>query len=126
MYSWNMSNDRTVTDSEEALADVLKLINVVPNPYLAFSEYEVNKLDNRVKITNLPELCTVRIYNTQGKLIRTMKKDSPVTFLDWNLTNQANIPIASGVYLIHVDVPGIGETVVKAFIAMRTVDLQNM
>jgi len=126
MYSWNMSKDRTVTDSDEALADVLKLINVVPNPYLAFSEYEVNKLDNRVKITNLPELCTVRIYNTQGKLIRTMKKDSPVTFLDWTLTNHANIPVASGVYLIHVDVPGIGETVVKAFIAMRTVDLQNM
>lgn len=126
MYSWNMTSERTITNSQEALADALKLINVVPNPYNAFSEYENNRLDSRVKITNLPEKCTVRIYNSQGKLIKTMKKDSPITFLDWTLTNHANIPIASGVYLIHVEVPGVGERVVKAFVAMRTVDLQNM
>jgi hypothetical protein len=59
-------------------------------------------------------------------LIRTIKKDSPITYQDWNLTNQANIPVASGMYLIHVEVPGIGDRVVKAFIAMRTVDLENL
>jgi len=79
-----------------------------------------------VKITNLPEKCTIRIFNTQGKLIKLIKKDSPQTWQDWTLTNHENIPVASGVYLIHVEVPGIGETVVKAFIAMRMVDLQNI
>jgi hypothetical protein len=126
MYSWNMSSVHTETSSRDALADALKLINVVPNPYNAFSEYEVNKLDNRVKIINLPELCTVKIYNSQGKLIKSFKKDNPLTFQDWNLTNNQNIPVASGVYLIHVDVPGVGERILKAFIAMRTVDLQNL
>jgi hypothetical protein len=126
MYGWSMSNYRTVNNSDRALADALKLINVVPNPYNAFSEYENNKLDNRVKIINLPEKCTVRIYSTNGKLIREIKKDSPQTYIDWTLTNHANIPIASGVYLIHVDVPGIGERVLKSFVAMRMVDLQNM
>jgi hypothetical protein len=126
MYGWSMSNYRTVNNSDQALADALKLINVVPNPYNAFSEYENNKLDNRVKIINLPERCTVRIYSTNGKLIREIKKDSPQTYIDWTLTNHANIPIASGVYLIHVDVPGIGERVLKSFVAMRMVDLQNM
>jgi hypothetical protein len=126
MYSWSMSNYRTVTSSNEALADVLERINVVPNPYNAFSEYENNKLDSRVKITNLPEKCRIRIYNTQGKLIKDIKKDSPQTYQDWTLTNQANIPISSGVYLVHVEIPGIGERVLKAFIAMRMVDLQNM
>jgi predicted DNA-binding ArsR family transcriptional regulator len=126
MYSWNMNSVSTQTNSDAALTDVLKLINVVPNPYNAFSEYENNKLDSRVKITNLPEKCTIRIYNSQGKLIKLIKKDSPVTYQDWTLTNHANIPISSGVYLIHVEVPGIGETVVKAFVAMRMVDLQNL
>jgi hypothetical protein len=42
------------------------------------------------------------------------------------LTNEANIPIASGMYLIHVEVPGVGERVLKAFIAMRMVDLQDI
>jgi hypothetical protein len=126
MYAWNMSSVRTVTGSTAALTDALKLINVVPNPYLAFSEYENNKLDSRVKITNLPERCTITIYNAQGKLIKTIKKDSPITYQDWPLTNHANIPVSSGVYLIHVVVPDVGERVIKAFIAMRTVDLQNM
>jgi hypothetical protein len=126
MYSWNMSTVRTETSSVDALKDALKLINVVPNPYNAFSEYENNKLDTRVKITNLPEKCTIRIYNMQGKLIKMFKKDSPVTYLDWFLTNNENIAVASGIYLIHVDVPDIGERVLKLFVAMRTVDLQNM
>lgn len=126
MYSWNMDAVGTQTDRDDALTDALKLINVVPNPYNAFSEYENNRLDTRVKITNLPEKCTIRIYNTQGKLIKLIKKDSPQTWQDWTLTNHANIPVASGVYLIHVEVPGIGETVIKAFIAMRMVDLQNI
>jgi len=126
MFSWNMSEDRTVTGSQEALVDALKLINVVPNPYNAFSEYENNKLDNRVKITNLPETCTISIFSSNGKLLKKIKKDSPVTYQDWTLTNHANIPVASGVYLIHVDVPNVGEKILKLFVAMRTVDLQNL
>ena len=59
-------------------------------------------------------------------LIKLIKKDSPVTYQDWTLTNHANVPVSSGVYLIHVEVPGIGERVLKAFVAMRQVDLQNM
>lgn len=126
MYSWNMSTEHTITGENKALRDVLKLINVVPNPYYAFSEYENNKLDSRVKITNLPERCTISIYTVNGKLVKQIKKDSPVTYQDWTLTNFANIPVSSGVYLIHVNIPDVGEKIMKAFISMRTVDLQNM
>jgi hypothetical protein len=107
MYSWDMTSVRTVTNDRAALVDVLKMINVVPNPYNAFSEYESSKLDNRVKIINLPEQCLIRIFNTQGKLIKTIRKDNPMTFQDWTLTNYANVPVSSGVYLIHIEVPGV-------------------
>ncbi len=126
MYSWDMSDIRTELGSADQLTSILDLINVVPNPYKAYSEYERNRIDNRVKITNLPERCTITIYNTQGKLIKTLEKDSPETYLDWLLVNNKGIPISSGVYLIHVSVPDIGDVVVKAFIAMRQVDLQNI
>jgi hypothetical protein len=126
MYSWSMKTERTLIGSIEALKDALELINVVPNPYNAHSEYERNRLDNRIKITNLPERCTVTIYSSNGKLIRRFEKDSPITYQDWNLTNHVNIPIASGIYLIHVEVPNVGERVLKAFIAMRMVDLQGI
>lgn len=126
MYSWSMDDIRTVTGSADALADALQLINVVPNPYRAYSQYERNRLDTRVKITNLPEKCTIKIYSLNGKLVNSFKKDSPTTFLDWRLVNHRGIPVASGIYLIHVDVPGVGERVLKLFAGMRQVDVQNL
>jgi hypothetical protein len=125
MYSWSMDEIATELGVTGALQDALDMINVVPNPYNAFSEYERNKIDNRIKITNLPERCTISIYTTNGKLVQRIEKDSQVTYQDWILTNHANIPVASGIYLIHVEVPNVGERVLKAFIAMRMVDLQN-
>lgn len=124
-YSWNMSTLATELGSQDRLADALLMINVVPNPYNAYSEYERNRLDTRVKITNLPERCTIRIYSVNGKLINTFKKDNAATFQDWNLTNHQNIFVASGVYLIHVDVPGVGERTIKSFVSMRQVDLNG-
>jgi hypothetical protein len=126
MYGWSMEDIATKVGSQDMLKEALALINVVPNPYYAFSEYERNKLDNRIKITNLPEQCQIRIYTANGKLVRNIKKDSPLTFQDWDLTNHAGIPVAGGIYLIHVEVPNVGERVLKAFIAMRMVDLQNI
>ncbi|MGB0250307.1 MAG: hypothetical protein ACPF91_09740, partial [Flavobacteriales bacterium] len=67
------------------LEEMLEEINIVPNPYYAYSQYETNKLDNRVKIVNLPEVCTVRIYNLSGTLIRTYDKADPLTYIDWDL-----------------------------------------
>ncbi|MBM55513.1 MAG: hypothetical protein CMB32_03040, partial [Euryarchaeota archaeon] len=111
---------------ESTLTSVLDMINVVPNPYYAYSKYETSKIDNRVKITNLPEVCTVSIYNLSGTLVRQYNRSNdPSTSLDWDLKNHKNVPIAGGVYIIHVDVPGIGQKVLKWFGVMRPIDLDN-
>lgn len=124
-YSWNMNTVATDLGSQDRHAEALKLINIVPNPYYAYSEYERNRLDTRVKITNLPVECTVKIYTVNGKLVRTIRKDNPLTYADWNLTNDENVFVASGIYIIHVDVPGVGERILKSFIGMRQVDLHG-
>lgn len=126
MYSWSMNDLQTTTASRDVLASALDLINVVPNPYYAFSEYERNRVDTRVKIVNLPDQCTVTIYNVSGKMIKQFKKDNQVTYIDWDLKNTIGVPIASGVYLIHVEVPGVGERIVKFFGGMRQVDLETI
>lgn len=126
MYEWEISDIKTQTRNSQALAEALDIINIVPNPYLAVSEYESGRLDNKVKIVNLPDECTIRIFNSTGKLVRTFKKDSPVTHIDWDLNNHQRVPVASGVYLVHVEVPGIGERVLKAYIGVRQVDLQGI
>ena len=104
----------------------LDLIQVVPNPYYAYSNYEPNALTHKVKITNLPDQCVVTIYSVNGTKIRQFKKDSSVTSIDWDLTNHANTPIASGIYIIHVkDNVNGGEQTVKFYCAMRQVDLNT-
>lgn len=124
-YSFNTYDLKTETNSNSAAVNALDLINVVPNPYYAYSAYEKNQIENRVKITNLPEKCTIKIFTVSGILVRKMTKDSPITSLDWDMKNQAGIPIASGLYIIHVDVPGVGEKILKFFGVLRPIDLDT-
>ena len=115
----------TMNDIEQSKSDLDK-ITVVPNPYYAYSEYEENALTHKVKIANVPNKCVVTIYTVNGIKIRQFSKDSSVTSIDWDLTNHANTPIASGFYIIHVkDLTSGGEKTVKFYAAMRQVDLNT-
>ena len=125
MYNFNTYNLNAETYSLNTARNALQLINIVPNPYYGYSAYESNQVDNEIKITNLPQKCTIKIYNMNGTLIREFKKDEVKTSLNWDLKNQVGIPIASGAYLIHVNAPSIGEKVVKWFGALRPIDLDT-
>jgi hypothetical protein len=125
LYTFSTKSVATTTTDESTLTSVLDLIGIVPNPYYAYSKYETSKLDNRVKITNLPEECTIRIYNLSGTLVRQYHKADPLTYQDWDLKNSKNVPIAGGVYIIHIDVPDIGQKVLKWFGVMRPIDLDT-
>jgi hypothetical protein len=125
LYAFSTSG-LTENNVHEVAVEALDMINVVPNPYYAFSGYETSRLDNRVKFINLPKTCTISIYNTSGTLVRKFRKDNDLTYLDWDLKNLHNIPIAGGVYICHIDVPGVGEKVLKWFGALRPVDMQNL
>ncbi len=125
----------TQLDDGDRLVSVLDNINVVPNPYYAFSAYETGKLDNRIKITNLPERCTVTIFNMQGALVRTFEKDDALTSVEWDLKNYKGIPIAGGVYLIHVKISDVTtsdgvtqdyERIIKWYGVLRQPELDNL
>lgn len=115
-----------INDSKEYHDEMLQDINIVPNPYYGFSKYESTALETYVKIVNLPAPCDVSIYSANGVLIRTLSKkasDEATTFIDWDLKNHAGIPVAGGIYIIHVKAPGVGERTLKFFCAMRPTDL---
>ena len=106
--------------------EIFKRIHVVPNPYYAYSQYENSRVENRVRIINLPKEATIKIFTVDGALIKTLvKNDANTSYIDWDIKNDKNIPIASGMYLVHVNLPGIGETVLKWFGAMRPTDLTS-
>lgn len=138
-YQFSTSGLAPVTDNVEVASSALDEIRVVPNPYYAYSQYERSQLDNRVRITNLPPVCTVTIYSTDGTMIRRFQREAAAnntdggelskgnfnTSIDWDLTNTKSVPIASGMYIIHVEAPGVGEKTVKWFGVMRPIDLDT-
>jgi hypothetical protein len=131
-YRFN-TGDVAPTTTTQLGQDALKLANIVPNPYYAYSSYETSQLDNRVRMTNLPRKCKVSIYTVDGSLVRrynidqAVSEESPLhtTFLDWDLKNTAGVPVASGVYLIHIDAGELGSKVLKWFGVMRPLDLDT-
>ena len=126
LYAFSTTELATQTNQIDEAKEALACIGVVPNPYYAYSAYETDKLDTRVKIVNLPERCNISIYTTDGTLVRRFDRDDPtITSVDWDLKNQARVPVASGAYLIHVEAPGLGERVVRLFCVMRPPDLDS-
>ncbi len=113
----------------------LDAINVVPNPYYAFSDYETATNASIVKITNLPPKCVVTIYSLDGKFIRQYNRDEQpgnpfgsginngqvIPDLEWDIKNNKGIKVAAGVYLIHVD-SELGERTLKWFGINRRFD----
>jgi hypothetical protein len=123
-YSFKTEGVATQEYSSDKFQSDLDQIRVVPNPYYAYTSYENNALDNRIKITNLPQQATVTIYNVNGTLVRQLTKDSQETYMDWDLKNFAGIPIAGGIYIIHVNTME-GERVLKWFGILRPPDLNT-
>jgi hypothetical protein len=125
MYRFETETVATELANTQKAESDLDLIKVVPNPYYAYAGgpgYEQNALDNRVKIINLPESCVITIYNVNGTLIRQYTKDSEITSLDWDLKNFAGVPVAGGVYIIHIKADA-GDRIVKWFGGLRQPDL---
>lgn len=123
LYEFDITDFSVVTNDQDVATSALDNIRVVPNPYYGSSGYEDGQLDNIVKITNLPQRCEINIFMPNGTLVRNISKDNSLTFVEWDLKNDFNVPIASGIYMIHIDAGPIGQKVVKWMGSLRPVDL---
>ncbi|MFK7933956.1 MAG: hypothetical protein AB8G22_10635 [Saprospiraceae bacterium] len=137
-YRFTLDGVAPAEQSTEDVESALDMIKVVPNPYYAYSAYEVSQFTNTVKITNLPAKATITIYSLDGRFIRRYNRDETpaapegssrgirskqiIPDVEWDLRNTKGIPVASGVYLIHVDAGALGERVIKWFGAQREFD----
>lgn len=123
LYEFSMDGFQSITNDLSVANSALDQIRVVPNPYYGSSGYEDGQLDNIVKITNLPPRCEINIFMPNGTLVRTINKDNSLTFTEWDLKNEFNVPIASGIYLLHIDAGAAGQKVIKWMGSLRPVDL---
>lgn len=92
----------------------MEKITIFPNPYMGGHTLEQSASQRFVRILNLPAPSTVRIFTMSGRLIRTfMHSNASSGTSDWDLRNDEGIKVASGLYVIHIDSPGIGSKVLK-------------
>lgn len=101
----------------EKNAPDLDEVYVVPNPYIAYSKSEEPgrtqdlRGEREVQFRNLPPKCTIRIYTITGELVKTLRKDDMTSQISWNLLTFEGQRTAYGVYIYHVDAPGVGEKI---------------
>ena len=94
-------------------------IRAVPNPYFHFSTYDLSTTQRQIRFTHLPARCTIRIFNAAGDLLRTIEKDDSGSQAAWDLLNHRGFKVGSGIFVFHVDAPGIGSRSGKMAIFME-------
>jgi len=107
-------------DKTQAKAE-LDRIAVVPNPYVVAASWEPQHLfisgrgTRKIDFIHLPRECTIKIFTISGYLIDTIQHTSSLEDGSeaWNMLSKDGLEIAYGIYIYHVDAPGIGEKIGK-------------
>jgi hypothetical protein len=124
VYTFSMGG---VTTSAELATQDLRKVGVFPNPYFGLNPQETNRLSRFVTFNNLPDKAVIRIFNLAGQLVRTIdhELEGGGPFRRWNLLNQSNLPVASGLYIAHIQMPGLGEKVLKLVVVQEAEVLET-
>jgi hypothetical protein len=111
----SVANDTSATIDQNSI----DLISIYPNPYYGLHEKEESRADKYVGLNHLPEKATIKIFNLGGTMVKEIKKDDQTQFATWDLKNQYGYPVASGIYLVHVNTD-YGEKVLKLAVVQET------
>jgi hypothetical protein len=65
----------------------------------------------KLQFRNLPPQCTIRIFTMVGELVDTIEKNDGNSYADWALLSYEGQRLAYGVYIFHVEVPGVGQKI---------------
>ena len=103
-------------DTEKA-QNSLEDIFVIPNPYIAANAFEAENIyssgrgPREIQFRNLPAECTIRIYTVSGERVKTIDHFAAIDdgMESWDLLSKDNLSVSYGVYIYHVEAPGIGE-----------------
>jgi hypothetical protein len=112
--------------SFEAAKQAVDKINVFPNPYYGINASETSREVKFVTFSHLPRTAKLRIFNLAGVLVRVLDKpDDNSQFMTWDLNNGHNLPVASGIYIVHIDMGDLGTKILKLAIIQEQQFLQN-
>ena len=99
-----------VTVNEDLAKEDVEKINVFPNPYYGNNALETSRFFHFVTFNHLPQKASFRIFNLGGSQVRMLEKDDNSQFFRWDLLNENGLPVASGLYIVYIDMPDLGKT----------------
>ncbi|NQU67812.1 MAG: hypothetical protein HQ510_07720 [Candidatus Marinimicrobia bacterium] len=110
----------SLIDQNQARED-MKKIKVVPNPYFGavswegLNTYSSGRGPREIQFRYLPADCTIRIYTISGELVKKLDHHEAINngMEPWDMLTKDNLSASYGVYIYHVDAPGIGTHIGK-------------
>ena len=95
----SMTEAPGIVAAQRTAQDDLSATHAFPVPFIP------SKGHSQITFTRLTAKVTIRIYTIAGELVKTIVKDSGSSDeVSWvPVVNEAGRPVASGVYLYHVD-----------------------
>lgn len=107
---FTFSAPSVTNDPNLAKADVDK-VNVFPNPYYGTHGRETSRSNHYVTFNHLPDNAIIRIFDLSGVLVKTINHiETSGQFDTWDLRNENGLPVASGIYIVYVDMPKLGKS----------------
>lgn len=94
----------------------LDMVRVVPNPYYMRAPWDRSRFEQQVWFQGLPSMCTIKIFNPAGLLVRTIKHEAEGAGAGadaWNLRTDEGSTVVSGLYIYQVTTPDGKEKVGK-------------
>lgn len=124
-YQYVAQTDLTAADDKSNWDKV----NVFPNPLFGINDgvsHTGGKFDEPyVTFNNLPKEVSIGIYTLSGILVRTLTKSDATSLLRWDLQNEDDLRVASGMYIALINNPKFGDKVLKFAIIMPQKQIQN-
>jgi len=111
--------ERANLADKESGKERIEEITVFPNPYMGYSSIERGREEKFMRFTGMPTEATVRIYTLAGVFVRRIEKNDYVQWLDWDMRNENGNLVASGIYIAHIEMPGIGQKILKLAVVME-------
>lgn len=124
-FQFTFDSDNLPRVDADTAKSVLANVLVIPNPYKVSSIYEpqvtnTNLQHNReLHFTGIPAPSTLRIFTVSGSLIRKIDiQESDLTSqyggtYIWDMLTKDNLEISYGIYIYHIQAPGVGEKIGK-------------
>ncbi len=106
--SWLTNRNETAITATRSPSENALNVKVFPNPFKEVSGFPTSGTENFIVFSNLPAVCTIRIYTTSGELVRILEHDNLNSGEEvWDQLIDSRQRTSPGIYFYTVE-SGVG------------------